>query len=128
MSSELYRMLELAGVPREKRIAIAYEIVTPESAEQGDVAERGWIDEVGVDMTPDRYDIEDGETAVSKAVEFLKNEGATEPSSSMFHDGVWYTAYYGQNPRDGSEESRSFHLRGFTPEEEEAIYKEMTKR
>lgn len=119
-------MEEPAGNPR---ITITYEIVTPESAEHGDAEERGWIDEEGVDMTPDQYDLEDGETAASKAVEFLQNEGASEPSSSAFHDGVWYSTPDGnQDYRTGATEYRSFHLNDFTPEDEEAIYAAMTSR
>ena len=106
----------------KKRIAITYEIVTPESAEHGDAEERGWIDEEGVDMTPDKYDIDDGLTAVSKAVEFLRNEGVVEASSSQFHQGVWYIGQEIPNYKTGAVETRSYHLRGFTPKEEQAVY------
>ena len=111
--------------PKEgsKRIAITYEIITPESAEAGDAEDRGWIDEEGVDVTPDTYDMDEGVTAVVKAVEFLQNEGAFDASSSFFHEGVWYTAYaVNQDFTTNNTENRSYHLRGFTLEEEEAIY------
>jgi len=109
-----------------KRIRIAYEIITPESAEQGDAEERGWIDEEGIAVSPDEWDEEI--TAAAKTVMFLKNEGVSEPSSSAFHPGVWYTAYGEQNWRDGSYKNQSYHLVRFTPEEEEEVYKRITEK
>ena len=105
-----------------KRIAISYEIITPESAEHGDAEERGWIDEEGVDITPDKFDIEDGLSAASKAVNFLRDEGVVEASSSQFHPGVWYIGQDIPNYKTGATEIRSYHLKGFTPEEEKIIY------
>ena len=75
----------------DKRIATTYQIITPESAEQGDYDSQGWEDEEGESMIPDQYDAEDGITAVDKAVKFLKNNGGNEPSSSQFNTGVWYS-------------------------------------
>ena len=34
----------------EKRIRVTYEIITPESAADGDVAESGWLDKEGRDF------------------------------------------------------------------------------
>lgn len=108
---------------RDPRILITYEIVTPESAEQGDAEERGWIDEDGVSMKPDKYDTQDGITAVDKAIKFLKDEGVTEASSSRFDKGTWYTNYeYDEDYSTGATESRSYHLKGFTEAEERAIF------
>ncbi len=108
-----------------KLIRTTFELITPESAELGDAAERGWIDEEGQDMTPDSYD-EEGTTAVDKAVTFLRYHHSY-PSASKFHVGVWYTCQYDEDYSTGETEYRSFHLVGFTPEEEELIYKEATK-
>lgn len=130
MSGQDMRKLMEMAIPQASnpRIAISYEIITPESAENGDAEERGWIDEEGVDMAPDEYDTDDGLTAVDKAVVFLNDEGATEASSSHFHDGTWYNAY-GEaglhNLRTGATENRGYHLYGFKPEEEEAIFKQI---
>lgn len=112
---------------RDPRITITYETITPESAEQGDAEDRGWIDEEGESMLADEFDLEEGLTVVDKAVAFLKKNYATEPSSSHFDDGVWYTAYdYDHDYETGATENRSYHLNGFTTEEAEEIFNRMT--
>ena len=94
-------------------IRTTYEIVTPESAEEGDADERGWIDEDGE------------EYSVKEAAEFLIG---TEPSSSFFHSGIWYTHYgYDTDFETGGEESRSYHLTKFSPEDEKLIYESVQK-
>lgn len=109
-------------------VRITFTRTTPESVEQGDFSETGWIDGEGVDMTPDEVDREEGLTAVDKAVKFMRNEGAIEPSSTAFHPGVWYSTEFSViDYGTGEEEERSFHLDGFSPEEEREIYEKMTK-
>ncbi len=105
-----------------------FTLYTPESVEAGDAADRGWIDEEGVDMTPDEYDREEGLTAVDKAVKHLRNEGATQASSTSFHKGIWYCSMHEQDFRTGEQEERCFHLDGFSPEEERAIFEQVTAR
>lgn len=107
-----------------RRIRISYSIVTPESAEMGDAAEHGWVNEEGEEMDPDEYDFAEGITAAQKATKFLNDSGAIHPSSSHFHPGVWYSAQ-GEMDTDGNTEERSFHLHGFTPEEEQEIFNEV---
>ena len=46
----------------------------------------------------------------------------TEPSGTWFQPGVWYTAYGDADIRTGDRENRSYHLKDFTPEEEEEIF------
>lgn len=72
-----------------------YEIITPESAEEGDADERGWIDEEGTEHT------------FREAYEACKG---AEASSSMFHTGLWYTHYGSQDMHTGGYENRSLHL------------------
>lgn len=120
-----FRMLYESDMQQEPKICITYEIITPESAENGEAAERGWENKDGVSMQPDEFDLDDGVTAVDLAVKFLTKEFANEPSSSHFHNGVWYTAYGSQNYRDGSYTNRGYHLVGFTPEQEEQIFNKM---
>lgn len=108
-------------------IKTTYEIVTPESAEHGDVESRGWVDDTGQSMEPDAYDIADGKTRVDLALEFFSNLGYVEPSSSAFHPGVWYTEpEYGLGTReyieDGELETRAYHLYNFTDAEQETIF------
>ena len=108
----------------DRRIRITYTITEEESAAEGDYEETGWENEAGVLVEPDEYDIEEGRTAVDNAVRFLKNSNVSEPSSSQFHPGVWYTAY--DEPMEiGGLRDRSFHLSGFTEEEELEIFNRM---
>lgn len=64
---------ESRGTTPSKLIRTTYEVVTEESAAEGEAEERGWIDEDGTEFT------------VTEAIEKL--EGC-EPSSSAFHPGV----------------------------------------
>lgn len=96
------------------RIRITFETVTPESAEEGDFAETGWVDEEGVVME---------DNVVDDAVEFLRSAGCLEPSSSPFQPGAWYTqADADVNYTTGEHYRESFHLVNFTAEQEQAIY------
>lgn len=116
------------GGQRGPRILITYETYTPESVEQGDAAERGWVDEDGVSCKPDSYDRKAGLTAVDLAVKMMQHEGACEPSSSHFHRGVWYTnPNASENYQTGETESRSYHLKGFTSSQEREIFRRMTR-
>jgi hypothetical protein len=115
------------GMP--PRITITFSRTTPESAEQGDFSESGWIDEEGVDMAPDEFDREEGLTATDKAAKYLYDEGATEASSSQFHPGLWYSSGWSTvNYRTGEEEERNFHLVGFTEEQEREVYDKLRQR
>lgn len=93
---------------RKNIIRISYEIITPESAEDGDVEERGWEDEEGTE-----YD------DVEEAIRLLRG---SEPSSSEFHKDVWYTSYGDQDTHDGSTTNLSYHLSGWSEEDERTIY------
>jgi hypothetical protein len=114
---------------RDPHIRITYDIVTPESAAEGDYEESGWINKDGVSMKPDKYDTQDGITAVDKAIKFLDEEGANDASSSHFYPGIWYTSFgYRVNHSTGAEENRSYHLEGFTEAEGRAIFKAISRR
>jgi hypothetical protein len=110
-------------------IRTTYTVVTPESAEVGDYAETGWIDEEGTAMEPDEYDREEGRTAVDLAVAFLEYAGASEPSSCpTWMPGTWYTSPTIQDRahfEEGREEQHSFHLEGFSEAEEREIYRRL---
>lgn len=117
------------GGGRHPRILVSFTAYTPESIEDGDSSDHGWVDEDGVDMTPDEYDRASGITAVDKAVKLLKYDGASQPSSSHFHRGTSYST--GSNTTDygtGESEERSFHLKGFTSSQEREIFRRVTAR
>ncbi len=117
---------------RNRRIRVSFERVLP--AEEDDVqpdVENGWEDEEGLHITQDDLAMDDG-TPVTQAVKIIRYHGSVEPSSSSFHPGVWYTQSDSDQGREyfeqGIEYRRSYHLSGFTAEEEREIYDELTRR
>jgi len=81
-------------------IRTAYAIITPESAEQGDYAEQGWLDEDGTEYT------------FREAVKLLRGlyDWGFCPSSSRFHLGVWYLTYPETDFCTGAETSKSYFV------------------
>lgn len=113
----------------EKYILVTYAVVTLDSAEEGDFAECGWEDTDGYGCDPD--DIDTDFTAVDNAVDYLQGEGVAEASSYPYSAGCWYIgqviedrAYF----EHGEEKRLSYHLEGFTEEEEREIYRRVTGR
>ena len=124
--------------------SVTYDIVTPESAEDGDVAERGyvlpggyhvdipdgltgepfirWCREMGVYY--EIPDLDDGETLIDVVVRLLRDEGCTETGSAP--------SYYGEPEQDyttGEEETRCVHLcDDFDPEELAEISRRLRER
>lgn len=100
------------------RIRISYEVITEESARNGDVAERGWEDEEG-----EAISLDDG---VDEAIAFLEDAGAVHPSSSAFHPGVWYSTEGEQDYNTGETTIYSYHLVDFDNDAQEEIYEAIT--
>ncbi|MGB4196910.1 MAG: hypothetical protein WBJ51_06400 [Methanoculleus sp.] len=112
---------------------VTYEIISHESAEQGDVEERGFLEEDGIDISLDEFDIEEGISIVDKAVEFLRdNTGSDgiEPSSTgKMGEEDWWTSYkHNEDFRTGTVENRSYHPYGFTVEEINQINNRLKER
>lgn len=110
-----------------KRIAITYETWDEDALEAGDTDNRGWEDEEGV-----LFEDEDDKSAVQQAIEYLRNEGATQFSSDPFEPRGWYSTdgndFNSQNIRTGEHTVRSFHLNSdWTDEEKLAIYNGVIK-
>ena len=125
------------GKPR--KIRIAFTKMTPESAEDGDVSERGWVDEEGDEIEIDADDIEDAreiedvdpitQAVVTKTVKWLRNRGAYHPSSSEYDPNLWYSSNYEiTDYSTGEEEQEDYFLDNFTPEEKKAIFEAFTGR
>lgn len=92
------------------RIRTSYEVITEESAAEGDAAERGWVDE-------------DGEVlGVNAAIEWLRSKGPLEPSSSGFHKGIWYSGPSEQDMYTGDYRQEAYHLAGFTEDQQRRVY------
>jgi hypothetical protein len=125
------------------KISMTFETVTPESAEDGDVADHGFAEPGGweysiyddafqarvakdgrdqalKDMTPEPLEFED----VEEAVDFLQGYGSFETSCSPVCDNghCWLTqADTDKDFSTGAETRLSFHLEGVTP----AVHREI---
>lgn len=109
-------------------VNIYFSRTTPESVEDGEFSETGVVEE-NYPLEPDTWDREEGLTPVDLAEKLLRKEGATDPSSSHFHRGVWYsTGFEVVSYRTGEEEEKTFHLRGFTEAEEREVFHAITRR
>jgi hypothetical protein len=84
--------------------------------------EHGYEDEDGQEFELDEFDREEGVQLASVVAAWLRNRGVVEASSSDFHPGIWYSSEGEQDMRTGANTTRSFHLEGFTPDEEQDIY------
>ncbi len=78
-----------------------------------------------VEIFVDEYDAEDGLTLADIASAHLTSEGAVHASASHFHPGVWYLSD-SRLMNDGTYEESTWHLKGFEPEEEAQIFKDIT--
>ena len=97
-------------------IRTSFEVVTEESAAEGDAAERGWVDE-------------DGEVlGVTAAIEWLRSKGPLEPSSSQFHKGIWYSGPSEQDMHTGEWYQEAYHLAGYTEAQQRRIYSALFSR
>jgi len=109
---------------------IVEQIDVPEPDEDGETVmpDGGVVDEIETSMVPDEYDKEEGLTVVDLAVKFLADNGPVEPSSFPgWTSGTWYTSY-GEMDQHGQIENRSCHLKDFTPEQEQEIYRRVVGR
>lgn len=124
-----------SGTPGTPRIAVTFEIVTQEGDDEDPEVRSGW------DVTPEDAealewdtDPDAEESAVTAAVRFLRDEGnGNEPSASAFTGpGVWYSDTEARQDcaffERGEEYRRSFHLYGFTPDQERDVYAAITAR
>lgn len=95
------------------RVTTTFSIITDESAEFGDYADQGWIDEEG----------EEFET-VEEIAEWIKHNhsGEFEPSSSHFHPGFWINCYGERDMYTGEIENFGFHFEGLTEDQEKELF------
>lgn len=117
------RLSPNAGVPH---VVSYYENWTPEDLEAGDTGDRGENDDVEFEL--DEYDIEEGLELADLVVKYLSERGVSEASSSQFHKGVWYDTEPTQDFRTGEWRRESYHLKGFSEEDEAEVYRQLTKR
>jgi hypothetical protein len=89
--------------PTTERFTVTYEIVTPESAEVGDAAERGFISQEQT-LRNALADVFQTRTAHCEGVTEI------EASCSDVAQSRWATVYNGMEYLTGAHESRSLHF------------------
>jgi hypothetical protein len=108
------------------KIKTTYSKITWHGAGAGDPdaydEEHGFEDEEGEDFELDEFDREDGIDIPKKVARWLRDKGVIEASSSHFHPGIWYSNEGYPDMRTGAHTTRSFHLEGFSPDEEQQIF------
>ena len=72
-------------------------------------------------------DEEDNETIADATAQFLYDSGAWEISSSDPSPGTWYSGTGDENYQTGVTRTLSYHLRGYTPEEEVEVFEEFER-
>lgn len=108
-----------------RKITVTYAIVTPESAEQGDFDDTGFTGEVW-EIEPTEDEINDACGSMLCAVADLVANKLPGVEASNYPDwrrGTWYTDADGDiDYLTGAETRKSYHLDGFTDDEEREIY------
>lgn len=117
---------EVKEASSERKIISYYETWSPEDVEIGETDNRGELGEWSVEL--EDYDIEEGLTHADVAAKYLLDRGAIEPSSSHFHPGVWYSTYADEDFRTGERTVESYHLKGFTKDEEREVWEKVTSK
>ena len=121
-----------------KGFAVTYEIVTPESAEDGDIADNGYLVDGHRHSTAGMHsahaaeledlrerstywvEADEDETEVDAAVRYLQREGVTQSSGyplDYMTARSWFTTEPSENYRTGGTDSCSFHPVGWSDDE-----------
>lgn len=83
---------------KKYKLDVTYAIISPESAEHGDYEDTG-VEDKNVTFN-----------SLYEMIDYLIDNGATEPSSSSYHEGVWYSTEAETDYRTGDETTYSYHL------------------
>ena len=110
----------------KRRIAVYLQTMTPDDVESGDVPQAEHDEDIDIQL--DAIDRKEGKTVADLAAKVLRDAGA-RPSSSRFHRGVWYeTEWSVQDYSTGEQQQKTYHLKGFSLEEEGLVYLKVTRR
>src|SRR5690606_17282754 len=125
--------LNPSGAFPMRQVKVYTETYIPPSENDRDIDENDFQTDgpETIDIVPDEYDIDehDDEHFAVVALVCETIEECVEPSCSRFYPGVWYTDIDGSvDYCTGERERRSYHLSGFTPDEEQTIYSRLTAR
>lgn len=110
-----------------REIKVYYETVTPESAEEGDVAEAGELSPIILTLE----DLDDDETFVDAAVRKISYDAGALEADSYGGGAVprWFTEIDADiDYRTGAETRRSFHPQGFSRSEMTEMGRRLTGR
>lgn len=101
-----------------------------EPAEEGEeISEPTRGEQDTIDISDITNVVDDDSLAEVTAERIANYSGNVEASSTSFHKGVWYTAIDPDiDYTDGSQTTYSFHLDGYTEEEEREVFKLLTRR
>jgi hypothetical protein len=109
------RRLRSNAQDETREISVYYEIVTPESAEDGEAAERGELEPII--LTHDDLD-EDDPSWVDAAIRALRHENVGSLEADSYGLGAvprWFREVDGDTDYStGAVTTRSFHPKGFT--------------
>lgn len=101
---------------RGPRLEVFEEIVDADGERVEGEAMRPWV------ASTERRAHRGGGDDVDFAIDYLHDNGATQPSSTDFHKGIWYIAAGTQSPVTGQTTSYTYHPHGFSEAEERGIY------
>lgn len=104
------------GTPCPIRVKSHYEIVTEESAKEGDIAESGWLEEQGI-----KYD------DVEEVASYLESEGVLEREMTGTRPG-WYMTGEEIDIYTGDSETRSYFIEDASEDEMEEIDERIARR
>lgn len=135
----------------EPTYAITYDIVTPESAEEGEASERGYylaggyyhaipygligeaftayVEKMGYRQPlRDSRDIAEGVTVVDAAFAILDEYGCFERASHYCPGISWYQVDPDMDYRTGEDTRKAVHFDGLTEEEDRALFDRVKAR
>jgi hypothetical protein len=116
-----------------RKIRTTFQTISPESAVNGDYEETGWIDEDGHCIDPDDYDVDEYgsefHAIVALATDYIGDCVSASDYPRCCPGHTWYTDSDDTvDYNTGNRTTHSYHLDGFTEDEEIAIYAYLTGR
>jgi hypothetical protein len=141
---ELFDKPTMNSMDKKRTITVNYETWDEESLEIGETDDKG--EDSVIDVELDEYDKDEGIDIATKACQEIWSKlgisynsstkdfsGIVEPSSSNFQNsygrnGIWYLSITPDTDfRTDEITNYSFHLDGFTKDEEEEIYNKLKR-
>jgi len=106
----------------DKNIKISFSEITPDEEYINATIVDGWVDDIGVSMTPNKEEIENGLTSIDKTIKYLNDNNATNPSYSSFEPDIYYSTEQETDFLTNTDIYYYYHLNGFSIVEQNYIY------